>query len=290
MSEFEQWLQTRNQQAQQPQQKQEEPWWKAPEFDERWWDQVYQDDQGRILAKPGYPPDLPAKIEAYQQFQRQKIAEFMRDPVNLIKPGLERVLKPMIEEAINGKVGQFGQELEARDFVAQNASWIYQQGPGGQQVMSPAGQRFTQYVQFLANAGMNPQQQQELALRLLRGDILAQQMQSQQQPQQQAQQPQLPPPQLPPQQQVPHQAFYNPPQYPQQQPAFPFPPQQVRYDPSPAAGGNGVLPQMQPPQWPQGNYGPQAGVDQTPAAGNDLRSMLRESFRQNGIGAGDRLS
>lgn len=156
-------------------------WWQAPDYDPAWLQGVLRDHNGALVAKPGYPPDLPAKIEAYQNFQVEKINAFMKDPVALLKGGLEPLIQEIAGKIVGERQAASQQEQFATGYVAQNAAWLMEKDAAGnpaydvqgKPILTAAGQRFRQHVSDLVRAGVaDPRMQQKMAEERLELDIL----------------------------------------------------------------------------------------------------------------------
>lgn len=190
-TEFEKWHQ-QQEQARQAEAAKQKQWWTAPEYDPNWLNQVYQDpNTGQLVSKPGAPLDLPQRIAAWRNFQAEKSNEFFRDPMKTIQPGIEQTVMPMIQQAIERRINDMEAARFAQGYVQQNLGWIAQKdaqgnpvpdGRGGW-VMTAAGQRMAEYVDILHKSGVtNPQVQQQLAEKMVLGDLARIQSQQAQQP------------------------------------------------------------------------------------------------------------
>ncbi len=180
---FEKWL-ADQEAAQKAKAATEKKWWEPPEFQREWEQGVVVDPQtGELAAKPGYDPTLPSKIQRYREFQRQKLNEFLTDPIGTIKPGLEGTVKEIVESAIKEHLGGFQTKQAATEFVRSNADWLFASDPvskapvldptTGTRQLTPAGVRFKQHVMALEQAGVTDiAMQQKLAQQLTAGDLL----------------------------------------------------------------------------------------------------------------------
>ena len=163
---------------------QTQKWWTSPEYDRSWEDGVTVNPQtGELVAKPGYDPTLPSKIQRFREFQRQKLNEFLQDPIATIKPGLEGVVAEIVGKAVQQQLGGYQSQQSAVKFVESNADWLYATDPVSKArlmdpvtrgpLLTPAGQRFRQHVIALEQAGVTDiAMQQHLAQKLTSADLL----------------------------------------------------------------------------------------------------------------------
>jgi hypothetical protein len=190
MTEFQAW-QAEKQKADAAKVAAEKNYWNAPPFEEAWLAGVEQDpNTGQLVAKPGFPRDLPGKIEAFRHFQRQKMDSFMKDPIKAIEGGLQETVGKIVKEAIAQQLGQYEGKQTAQSYVQSNLSWLVQHdankmpmrdGMTGGYVLTPAGQRFTQYVMQLEQAGMTNHAAIQWAEARVEGDLMRMALQAQQQ-------------------------------------------------------------------------------------------------------------
>ena len=185
--EFEQFLAQR-QQAAAAQQAQQQNWFKAPEYDQRWQHQITRDPaSGELRAVPGAPPDVVAKYTAWQQHQVDFQQKMASDPIGTLKPGLEQVARQMAEQAIQQHLGNFQEQTAAQSFVSEHSSWLHaRDGQGnvlrdpysGREQLSPMGQHFLGYVKEAEQVGLrNVADVQRYALRALKADVAMAQLQ-----------------------------------------------------------------------------------------------------------------
>lgn len=168
---FQEWRR-QQQQAQADARAKQSQWFKAPEFDPRWRDAIYQDPQsGELKVKAGFPPDLVQRYTAAVQHQRDFLDRFAFDPISAIKPGLEQLVKELVGPMMQQQVGGYAEQQQAGGFVRENASWLFQNGaPGGP--LSEWGQKFAGYVQQAESLGLRTvQQQQQYAMGQVRADF-----------------------------------------------------------------------------------------------------------------------
>jgi hypothetical protein len=201
-SEFQAFLAERQKAAQAQQQQQQAPWWKAPEFDPAWRSKLRSDPvTGRLLPVEGAPPDLAEKYYRWIDHQQRFFDGFAADPIKAIEPGIEQVARRVAEQIVQQTLGGYQSQMQAQDYIARNSEWLHLRDPQGnvvksqqgQPVLSPAGERFRDYVVYLERSGVKDiQAQYQIAQSMLERDLhFARQQQAaagQQQQQQQQQQ------------------------------------------------------------------------------------------------------
>jgi hypothetical protein len=138
-------------------------WWDAPEYDASWMNNVVQDEQGNWIAKPGADPMLPQKIAAARHFQTQKMFQFLQNPIETIRPGLEPLINDLAMKIVQQHLGQFSAQATATDYMRQNSGWIHAHDKDNRIIMDPATQRpalseagviFKNHLIALQQAGM----------------------------------------------------------------------------------------------------------------------------------------
>lgn len=181
VSEFEQWRAEQEQRKAAEAAQTQAKWWQPPEYDPAWEKGVITDPQtGRLVPLPGFPIDLPARIEKFREFQRQKFQDFTRDPIGLLKEGIV----PLIEERARAIVAEQMAAAQANQFattyVNQQIGWLAQKDAQGNPIrnaqggylLTPAGERFNQHVTYLKNQGvLDPRVQAEMAEKILMGEL-----------------------------------------------------------------------------------------------------------------------
>ena len=197
VQEFEAWQAERAAKQKAEQQQAQQKWWQAPEYDPRWEKQVMIDPQtGRLAPMPGAPLDLPSRLEAYREWQRQKLNDITRDPIGTLHDGLAPMIEQIAQRIADERVSAMQQQSYSQNYIQQNLGWLAQkdvQGrpvtlPTGGYALTPAGERFRHHVSSLHAAGVtDPRMQQEMAEKMLAGEIAM--MQTQQPAQQAAPQP-----------------------------------------------------------------------------------------------------
>lgn len=179
-SEFQNFLAQRQAAQQQP--AQEKPWWSQfwnpPEYDPSWERQVQQDAQGNFIPAPGAPPDVVNKVLAFRQFRTAQAERLMQNPFQFFEQPIKTLAQQVAQQAIQQHMGQYQDQLFAREVTQRNAAWLYardQQGNllteqtfdprTGQQnilpVLSPHGQAFRQFVMDAHALGIQDVRAQE---------------------------------------------------------------------------------------------------------------------------------
>lgn len=175
---FQAWM--REQQAAE-EAKKKSSWWKAPEWDPSWRQKVQYDPQtGEIKAAPGVDPSIVQKYLAAMDHRQGFLDKFTVDPIGAIKPGLEEIVKEIIQPLIQQHLGGYQDQQFTREFLAQHSGWLYERDAQGQmrtdpvsggRVLSVWGQRFQQYLGEAEQLGIQGEQQRaNYALRLVKAD------------------------------------------------------------------------------------------------------------------------
>lgn len=195
IAEFEKWQAQQEQARAAEAAKQQASWWNPPEYDPAWEKGVIRDPAtGRLVTLPGHPLDLPAKIEKYQEFQRQKFNEFTQNPIGMLKDGLLPMIREEAQRIAMEQAQTTQQHQFASSYVERSIGWLAQKDAQGRPmytaaglpVLSPAGERFNHHVKSLQSAGIrDPRMQADIAEKIVMGELAAMQVQQpgqQQQP------------------------------------------------------------------------------------------------------------
>lgn len=165
-TQFQEFLKTRQAPAQP--QAQTKDWWGAPEYDPRWEQALEPDGQGGYRVKPGFAPDTLHKFTQYQQFQKEAVQKLLRNPIETLKPGIEQLVQPLIQQAIQQSMGGYQQHQVGQQIVQQHSSWIYSPTPNpvtGARDFTPAGAYYVKQIQRLDAMGVkDPQAAHEIAM------------------------------------------------------------------------------------------------------------------------------
>ncbi|MCI0463065.1 MAG: hypothetical protein L0Z62_39460 [Gemmataceae bacterium] len=163
-------------------------WWSPPDYDPSWESMVTRDAQGNLVAAPGAPPDVLPRWHAYQHYRRQQLEKLLSNPFTYFEEPIRHLAQQVAEQAVQRTLGSYQDQSFARDFIGQNAQWLYQRDQQGnvvtqptfdpqsgrtvaEPVLSPAGQAFRNYVLEASQMGIGDvRAQQRYALRLLQAD------------------------------------------------------------------------------------------------------------------------
>lgn len=152
------------QQKQQAAPKANEPswsqFWKAPEYNESWMQQVTKDAAGNLVPIPGASPDVVPKLQQYLAYQQEEMRKFSQNPHAYMEGFIEQKAQTIAQKAIQEHFTQHEARQGASKFIEANKGWLYDidQATGqprqqlgidpqtGQQtavpLLSPWGQRF----------------------------------------------------------------------------------------------------------------------------------------------------
>ncbi len=178
-------LQRAQQQAAQPAAPpaQPEKWWAPPEYNPLWEKPIMERD-GQPVTPADLDPSVRLRLQQYNEWRRDKFNTFLTDPIKTIEPGLKSFVEPLIKQAIEQHLGLYRDRQFADQWTQQHQEHLYARSPDGQPlrdfqgrpVLSPVGQRYAQYVQWLDGQGLRaPQQQAQLAMQLLELEAYKQQ-------------------------------------------------------------------------------------------------------------------
>lgn len=154
---FQDWQAAQQKTQQQPGQK---PWYsefyQPPEYNPQWESMLTRDADGNITALPGTPPDVLAKYQQWASFRQQQVQKFANNPYEFMEPAIKHLAKQIAEETIGQRLGQQSEVQFAKNFLAENAGWLYERTPQGQAAVDPMtwqpllskwGNSFRDYVQ-----------------------------------------------------------------------------------------------------------------------------------------------
>jgi hypothetical protein len=156
--------------------------WNPPEFNPQWNSLVRNDEKGVPTLIPGAPADILPKFLAYQQYRQNFAEKFLSNPEETLMPLINATADERAREMVRKEIDARQEQHYIQSFVQDNSGWLHQkdaQGQvvrnqqNGQPVLSPAGQRFQQYVTQAANNGITGVRgQEEYARTYLQRDIL----------------------------------------------------------------------------------------------------------------------
>lgn len=176
--------------ALQPQQAQQAPAKKkhfdAPEYDPSWRTMVYKDPEtGKLTAIDGAPPDVVAKVMAFERYRQGFVDRMAMDPVGTLKQALIEELLPEIRKEFQDGLGHV-QDLGYVRHVANTADWAFLHDQNGRVVVDPiSGQRqytpeghaYMNAAETLARGGITDVRLQDQLARVLAFGMLAMQKQ-----------------------------------------------------------------------------------------------------------------
>ncbi len=129
-----------------------DPYWKdyfnPPEYNPLWEKQIVKDANGNLMPAPGAPADVVARYQAYAQFRQDQAERFMQNPHAYIEPTVKHLARQIAEQIVNERLSKKDATSAAREFVHQNANWLYELDPQGQpkmaQVFNPMNGQYDQ--------------------------------------------------------------------------------------------------------------------------------------------------
>lgn len=161
--------------------------WNPPEFDARWNSLVRSDEKGVPSLVPGAPAEILPKYLAYQQYRQAFAEKFLSNPEETLLPLINSAADERAREMVRKEFETRQEQHYIQTFVSDNSSWLHARDAHnqailnpqtGRPVLSPAGQRFQQYVVQANGMGIsNVQQQEQYAKTALQRDILLAQQQ-----------------------------------------------------------------------------------------------------------------
>ncbi len=196
---FQEWMQSRQQQAQpaaQPQapQPQESPWWNPPKVRDAYKQYLTRDENGREMISPDAPLDARHALSEYQAYKANFAQRFLEDPQAALGPMVEKVAVERAESIVQERLGRMQEEQFVSSLEQQNADWLYDQNGNA----SAEGLLAQKYIQDARSLGIQGAKARwEYATRMVERDLLLANMQRSQQVQQLAAQAPRPAPQQP---------------------------------------------------------------------------------------------
>lgn len=162
--------------------KQEKWAWKAPNYDPSWQYQITRNPvTGQLEPAAGAPHDI---VQRYQNGQREftdTLYSLLKDPLGAIAPGIEEMVKPLVERMVAERISTAQAETSANNFLQQHAGWLFNVDQNKQPVLDPLtrkptlsqfGQKFYHHLQRAAGLGISdPNRQQEYAFDMMRLEI-----------------------------------------------------------------------------------------------------------------------
>lgn len=163
--------------------------WGLPQFDQRLLDFVARDPQtGRLTVLPGGPPDAAIRVEEYQAKLREVQTEFYTNPMKLLGPMIEKKAQEIAQKQFQENFGAVQQQQQTQQIIQQNRDWLYAKDAQGQpvtqfnpatgrnqEVLSPYGQQYVQFVRQAEQYGVrDPEAQHSFAVQGLQNLLLQQ--------------------------------------------------------------------------------------------------------------------
>jgi hypothetical protein len=149
---FTQWQ--RAQQAEEAKKKADQPkpwyseWFTPPEYNPAWERMITTDANGNLVAVPGAPPGVVEKYQAYRQSRSELADKFMSNPYEFMEPAVKHLAQQIAQQEVQKHLQQYRDQNFAKEFVTQQASWLYDRTQDGnlryQQIVDPGTGRVVQ--------------------------------------------------------------------------------------------------------------------------------------------------
>lgn len=118
-------------------------------------------DNGEVKAIPGAPADILTRFHQHQRTQAEFFRNFAMDPTKygfVTKEQAEKIAEERYQQLSRGQT----QAQTVEQILAENAPWIYEQGPNGQAKVdwagnpkrTEAGELWVSFTERLAQSGM----------------------------------------------------------------------------------------------------------------------------------------
>ncbi len=136
---FQAWLQNQGQPAPQQAQPEQPKWYKPPEFQEAWIQDLELDEKGNVRPKEGrqVSPDRLNKVTNYLQWIRETRSRFERDPQSAINEMVTDRVQEIVESKVNERVETLRLQQQAQSFADKHAQWLFRHDGGGNRVFDP---------------------------------------------------------------------------------------------------------------------------------------------------------
>lgn len=183
-TEFQSWMAQRGQQQAAAQPEAKKGFWQPPEWNESWSSLIKVDEKGQPTGVvPGADPTILGKYLAYEQYRRDFTQRFTRNPEETLAPMIQARAEEIAEKAVQKHLQGYQDRVYANQMIESNRSWLQAHDQAGnplrnlqgQPMLSAEGKLFVGYVQEASSMGLNVQQQEAYAKKLLRADLIAQQ-------------------------------------------------------------------------------------------------------------------
>lgn len=161
---------------------QKKAWFQLPDYDPSWANGVERDKEtGELRAKMGYSPDLPQRIQSYDEARRQIIEKIITDPEGALGGLMDHRAQSVAKKAVEDALAEMRSQTSAVSFVERNSAWLHARdasgnvlfGQDGKPALSAAGQAFGGYVQKAHGMGMDQNAQLEYAMAMVQRDDMA---------------------------------------------------------------------------------------------------------------------
>jgi len=128
------------------------------EFDESWLSQVAKDEQGRLVAAPGAPPDLPERIIKFFVKRERLLNEFAKNPVNFLAkqlgPEIAALVQQQVQQHVQTTITKAASTANFAQFVQANKELLWENGDHQSGRLTPLGRKITQIADTLQQRGV----------------------------------------------------------------------------------------------------------------------------------------
>lgn len=132
-----------------------------PEYDPSWLNLLTRDEEGNVVAVPGADPELPRKVQSYQQARERAIEKLLRNPTEVMVPAIREQVSAMINQAVGTNLSAFQAQYEAETFLNKRRD-LFELDESGQSTgrFNEDGVKFGQYLHEAAGRGIYRQDHQ----------------------------------------------------------------------------------------------------------------------------------
>lgn len=156
--------------------------WNPPEWNPSWEGLISRDEKGNLGVVAGADPSILSKYMAYQQYRREFADRLVSDPMATLAPFIDERAEQRAQALVNQHLQGYRDQVFSDNYVSENSSWLHARDANNNLLMnpvsnkpqlSPAGQRFYQYVQQAEQIGIRDvRNQAEYARTSLQRDVL----------------------------------------------------------------------------------------------------------------------
>jgi hypothetical protein len=160
----------------------------VPEFDHSLLHFIGQDDAGNPTLKPGAPPDLLHRYEAYRRGTEQFFRRFATDPMSVLGEPIQRMIRQEAAALTQQTVQAHSAQQHLQGYVQANEHIFFQPDPRtgrpmvdgyGQRVLTDVGRMFVETANQLEASGVrDPIAQQRMTESIVLGRLALQRLQS----------------------------------------------------------------------------------------------------------------